>query len=106
MTEFNFTRRKLLARGAALPLAGLAVFGVSRAAAAGAAPACADPNVLDSGQMSIRESLNYVEQSKDPMKVCDGCGFLKDVKGSCGNCDIFNGPANVSGHCDSWSPKA
>lgn len=106
MTEFNFTRRRLLARGAAaLPLAGLAVIGASRAALAGAAPACADPNVLDSGQMSIRESLNYVEQSKDPKQTCGVCGFLKDVKGNCGSCDIFNGPANVNGHCDSWAIK-
>ncbi len=105
MTEFNFTRSKLLERGAALPLAGLAVLGVSRAAVAGAAPACADPNVLDSGQMSIRESLNYVEQSKNPAQTCNVCGFLKDVKGNCGNCDIFNGPANVNGYCDSWAMK-
>lgn len=104
MSEFNFARRKLLARGAAL--AGLAVFGASRAVAAGQAAVCADPNTLDSGQMSIRESLNYVEQSKDPTKVCSGCGFLKDIKGNCGQCDIFTGPANVNGHCDSWGAKA
>lgn len=105
MTEFNFTRRKLLARGALLPLAGFAVLGAARAASAADA-LCADPSKLDSGQMSIRESLNYVEQSKDPTKTCGGCGFLKEVSGNCGNCDIFNGPANVNGHCDSWGAKA
>jgi hypothetical protein len=105
MTEFNFTRRKLLARGAALPLAGLAVLGVSRAASAAEA-LCADPAKLDSGQMSIRESLNYVETSKDPTKVCGGCGFFTEPKGNCGSCMIFNGPANMNGHCDSWSMKA
>lgn len=103
MTEFNFARRKLLTRGAAL--AGLSVLGASRAASA-ASGACADANTLDSGQMSIRESLNYTEMSKDPMKVCAGCGFLKEIDGNCGMCDIFTGPANVKGHCDSWSPKA
>ncbi len=105
MTEFNFIRRKLLARGAMLPLAGLAILGASRAAVAADA-LCADPNKLDSGQISIRESLNYVEQSKDPAKTCGACGFLKEVSGNCGNCDIFNGPANVNGHCDSWGAKA
>lgn len=104
MTEFNFTRRKLLARGATLPLAGLAVLGAARVASAADA-ICADPAKLDSGQMSIRESLNYVEMSKDPSKVCGGCGFLNEVKGNCGNCMIFNGPANIHGHCDSWGMK-
>ncbi|MGE0283868.1 MAG: hypothetical protein AB7E79_03620 [Rhodospirillaceae bacterium] len=104
MTEFNFARRKLLAR--ALPLAGLAVLGASRAVSAGQAAICADPNKLDSGQMSIRESLNYVETSKDPTKVCSGCGFFTEPQGNCGNCMIFNGPANMNGHCDSWSMKA
>lgn len=104
MTEFNFARRKLLAR--ALPLAGLAVFGASRAASAADAALCADPNKMDSGQVSIRESLNYVETSKDPTKVCGGCGFIHDVKGNCGQCMIFNGPANIHGHCDSWGAKA
>lgn len=105
MTEFNFTRRKLLARGASLSLAGLAIVGASRVAAA-ADTVCADPNKLDSGQMSIRESLNYVEMSKDATKACGGCGFFKEPTGNCGNCDIFNGPVNVKGHCDSWSMKA
>jgi hypothetical protein len=104
MTEFNFARRKLLARGAAL--AGLAVLGASRAASAGQAAVCADPNKLDSGQMSIRESLNYTETSKDPTKACNGCGFIHEVKDNCGSCMIFNGPVNVNGHCDSWSMKA
>src|SRR5690242_4540478 len=104
MTEFNFARRKLLARGAALPLVGLAVFG-SRAASAAAAAVCADPAKLDSGQMSIRESLNYTEMSKVPNQMCGNCGFLTDVKGDCGSCMIFTGPANVKGRCDSWSMK-
>jgi hypothetical protein len=104
MTEFNFARRKLLARGAAL--AGLAVFGVSRAASAGQATVCADPNKLDSGQISLRESLNYTEMSKNPDQVCAGCGYLKEIDGNCGACDIFTGPANVKGHCDAWSARS
>lgn len=103
MTEFNFARRKLLARGAAL--AGLTVLGASRTAAAAQATLCADPNKLDSGQMSIRESLNYTETSKDPTQVCNGCGFIHDVQGNCGGCMIFNGPVHVNGHCDSWGKK-
>lgn len=104
MTEHTVSRRKLLVRGASLPLAGLAVLGAARAAAA-ADTVCADPNKLDSGQLSIRESLNYVEQSKDPTKTCGGCGFLQEPTAGCGNCMIFNGPANVNGHCDSWGAK-
>ncbi len=103
MTNTSVSRRSLLVRGAALPLCGLALMAARSAAAAEAA--CADPAHLDSGQMSIRESLNYVEKSADPAKICNGCGFLQDVKANCGTCVIFNGPANVNGHCDSWGPK-
>jgi hypothetical protein len=104
MSEGTFSRRRLLVRGAALPLCGFAIVAATRAARAADA-VCADPAQLDAGQISIRESLNYVEQSKDPSKVCGGCGFLQDIKGNCGNCMIFNGPAHVNGHCDSWGAK-
>lgn len=104
MKKSNVSRRDMLARGATLPLAGLAFFGAARAASAAEA-VCADPNQLDAGQVSIRESLNYVEKSPDPAKICGGCGFLTDVQAGCGNCMIFNGPANVNGHCDSWGAK-
>jgi len=103
MSHHDVSRRKLLARGAVLPLAGFAMLTARAAGAAEAA--CADPTKMDSGQVSIRESLNYVEASKDPTMVCGGCGFFNEPKGNCGGCMIFNGPVNAKGHCDSWAPK-
>jgi hypothetical protein len=44
----------------------------------------------------------------DPKMTCSACGFFEaDAKdaAACGNCKIFNGPANPKGHCDSWSAK-
>jgi len=66
---------------------------------------CADPAKLDDGQKSLRASLNYVEQSPDPSKTCNGCGFFQPNGDGCGTCQMFSGPANANGHCDSWGPK-
>ncbi len=107
MTDGNLSRRKLLARGIQLPLGGaLVAAAVSQAAHAGAAKVCADPAQMDSGQKSIRESLNYVEVSKKPNETCLACGFFKPTADGCGTCEIFTGgPANGQGHCDAWSKK-
>jgi hypothetical protein len=71
------------------------------AARSAVAAACADP------EDSLRASLHYAEAAPDPQKTCGGCGFFTPAAGSdCGNCKIFNGPANAKGHCDSWSAKS
>ena len=81
-------------------------------AAAGTVPAvaaeklCADPKQMDSGAKSIRDSLNYIEKSKDAAKTCAACGFFEAKGDGCGNCMIFTGPANALGFCDSWSAKS
>ena len=107
MTDGNLSRRKLLARGIQLPLGGVLVAAATaQAAQAGAAAKlCADPAQLDSGQKSIRESLNYSEMSKDPKKNCVLCGFFEPKADGCGNCMIFTGPASANGACDAWSAK-
>ena len=105
MTDGNFSRRKLLARGIQLPLGGFMLAAVSAQTARAAQKACADPAQMDGGQKSIRESLNYTETSKDAMKKCGTCGFFEPKADGCGNCMIFTGPANANGVCDSWSKK-
>jgi hypothetical protein len=60
---------------------------------------------MDGGQKSLRDSLNYVEQSPDPSKSCTACSFFEAAGDGCGTCHIFSGPANPHGHCDSWGAK-
>jgi len=97
MGQGIFSRRKVLESGLLLvPAVALAP---SLAKAAGA---CADATD------SLRASLHYTEMAPDPKMTCSACGFFEpDAKSAtaCGNCKIFNGPANPKGHCDSWSAK-
>src|SRR5262245_44014817 len=101
----NPHRRALLCRGftlltavAALPLA------VPRASAATAS--CTQPD-----SQPLRESLHYTDVAPEAAKACAACGFFTaeerkpgdEQKPACGNCMIFGGPVNATGHCDSWS---
>jgi hypothetical protein len=69
--------------------------------------ACAGPNNLTFSENSLRQASHYVEQAPDPAKNCTGCGFFTaDPNGGrCGKCEIFIGPVNAAGHCDSWAAK-
>ena len=106
MTDKNFSRRKLLERGLQLPLGGLLLAATGASLAQAADKACVDMEHLDSGQKSIRESLNYTNKSADAAKTCAACGFFEATAGGCGNCMIFTGPAAATGFCDSWSAKS
>lgn len=107
MSKQFLSRRNLLKRGAELPLSLLlANATVGRLMAAESHKVCADPNAMDSGQRSLRESLHYSEASPDSTKTCSGCGFFQPATDGCGTCVIFSGPANGNGHCDSWGAKS
>lgn len=100
MKAHMFSRRVVLSGGARFLLAlGLLPLAARKALAA---EACAD------AESGLRVPLHYVEASPDPAKTCSGCSFFKadgaDTP-ACGMCQIFNGPANPKGHCDSWSKK-
>jgi hypothetical protein len=100
----SISRRKLLERGVQMSVGGALIATAGNAVAAD--KVCADPNAMDSGQKSIRMSLNYVEMSPDPTKGCAACGFFTADNTGCGQCMIFTGPANPKGHCDSWAAKS
>jgi hypothetical protein len=97
------SRRALLQT--ALPAAAAGVVLGSSGIAFAADAVCADPAKMDEGQKSLRASLNYVEVFSDPKQSCNDCGFFAATSGGCGTCQIFNGPANAKGHCDSWGAK-
>jgi hypothetical protein len=99
------SRRVVLTSIAQISFAGALAAAVTDTAIA-AEKACADPTAMDSGQRSLRASLNYTERSADVAKTCSGCAFFQPSADACGTCTIFSGPANPKGHCDSWSSKS
>lgn len=95
----NLPRRQFIRRGARLvstfALLPLVVEGAK------AAESCTKP-----ASESLRESLNYTDQTPDPTQPCRGCGFFTaEQNPSCGQCVIMSGPVSAQGHCDSWGAK-
>ncbi len=103
MSNENLSRRKLLERGALLPLGGVLL--AAGTAQAAAPKVCANMATMESGAKSIRESLNYTEKFADEKMSCKHCAFFVSDNAGCGECMIFTGIANADGHCDSWSIK-
>lgn len=68
---------------------------------------CARPGALSEAETRQRKLDNYTERSPDPGKTCSGCRFFTPggEAAACGNCAIFNGPANPNGKCDDWTPR-
>lgn len=97
----SLSRRELVLRalrcGAA---AGLAPGLIARARAA---DSCVAPD-----SEGLRASLNYSSEAADPAQSCARCAFFsaEGSNAACGNCTILTGPADASGHCDSWSPPS
>jgi hypothetical protein len=103
--NYNISRRAIAWQLAAITVGSACSVAMGRAAAAADA-LCADPSAMDSGQQGLRASLNYTESSPDHAMTCSLCAFYQATNGRCGNCTIFNGPANPVGRCDSWSAKS
>ena len=107
MDDQNFTRRRILRQGLQLPAAGAAMWALSACGESKPkAIVCADPNSLSVAENSLRKAGHYEEKAPDPTKTCAGCGFFTVEKAPCGKCEIFQGPVNSGGHCDSWAAKA
>jgi hypothetical protein len=73
---------------------------------------CSDLSDLSDAEKKQREqmvgSLNYVEESPQAEKNCANCSlYQQEQYGSgCGGCQLFPGPVNAQGYCDSWAPKS
>lgn len=96
----RLSRREVLQRGVAIT-AGIAASQCLVSAAGAAGAGCADP-----ASESLRESLHYAVGAAGDSQRCSACAFFSapDGKG-CGNCQILSGPADATGHCDSWSAR-
>jgi hypothetical protein len=67
---------------------------------------CVNLSALGPAESQRRKLDNYTEKSPDPGKTCSGCAFFAPgAEGTCGQCQIFNGPANPSGRCDDWTAR-
>ena len=106
MREIKMSRRALLARACQVPVAGAAVF-IAGCGENKVAATCGDPKQLTDSENSLRTSVQYTEQTRDPAKSCSGCAFFHAGAdaASCGKCDILNGAVSPNGHCMSWSAR-
>ena len=115
----NLSRRTILLRALQVPACGALLWGLagcgagaggsaSGNAGGGSQTVCADPQKLSDDEQSMRAAAHYNETSPDPQKVCAGCAFFGAAQspGACGQCEMFHGPVNSHGHCDSWSAKS
>ncbi len=107
MSEHGLSRRRVLGRGLQFSGLGLATWALSSCDQGPKVVACAGPNNLTFSENSLRQASHYVEEAPDPAKNCTGCGFFTAGEGgsNCGKCEIFLGPVNARGHCDSWAAK-
>lgn len=107
----RMTRRVALLRALQLPLGGVALLslngcGADSSAQKNAEKVCADPQTLTAAELSMRNSLSYVEGSPNPQQICAGCAYFHAATESCGTCDMFNrGAVSSQGHCSSWSAR-
>lgn len=70
------------------------------------APACFNPDALPAGQKSLRRSLGFELQSRDPQKNCGGCAYYTPKADGCGTCVLFSGgPVAVKSVCRNWSKR-
>jgi hypothetical protein len=51
-----------------------------------------------------RRRFEYVAQSEKPNQHCNNCQFWQpdQVEGECGGCQLFPGPVDPKGWCNSW----
>lgn len=100
-------RRAALRRLVALLLAGAAGGITVGCAKENKEAVCVNLSALSPAESKRRKLDNYTEKSSDPGKTCSRCTFFtRGAEGAaCGQCRIFNGPANPNGRCDDWTAR-
>jgi hypothetical protein len=63
-----------------------------------------DTSGLTQEEKKQRQRFQYVAQTEKPNERCNNCQFWKpdQVEGECGGCQLFPGPVNPKGWCNSW----
>jgi hypothetical protein len=99
----KLSRRDVLKRSAALGL--LAAVG-SAACSKPKTLSCNDTMSLSSADAQTRVTLQYVDNSMQPGKMCSGCQqFIPAAPDQCGTCKVVKGPINPKGYCKSFVAK-
>ena len=70
------------------------------------AEGCMDTTGLTEQEIAMRNSLQYVDETPDPEKLCSNCSlYLPAPEGeTCGGCNLLKGPIHPDGYCISWAP--
>ena len=104
----SYSRRSLVRLAIQLPVIGAVGGSLSACGAKKAAVTCANPDDWTLSESGLRKAANYTEMSPNPEQNCLNCAFFKadSEASSCGQCEIFTGPAHRDGHCTSWSEIA
>lgn len=118
MEDKRVTRRDFLLRVGVLGLTGLGAGSLlsacggqqQRSASTGTEPApsaelsCMDVSGLTAEEIQMRESLQYVDHSPYPDKLCSNCQLYVPASSpnQCGACQLFKGPIHPNGYCTSW----
>lgn len=67
---------------------------------------CTDTSGLSGPDLTMRNTLKYVDRSPDPQKLCSNCMFFNPpAQQGCGGCKLIKGPINPKGYCTSWAAK-
>ncbi len=68
---------------------------------------CTDTSGLTEQDLTIRNTLQYVDATPDPEKQSDGCALYVAAEAgqNCGTCTVVKGPIHPKGYCTSWAPK-
>lgn len=67
---------------------------------------CMDTTGLTEQEIGMRNSLQYVDETPDPEKLCSNCSLYlpAEAGASCGGCNLLKGPIHPDGYCISWAP--
>jgi hypothetical protein len=71
-----------------------------------AGPSCQTKEPLDETSRTMRRTLQYMEKSNRPGKLCSGCSQYETTRfgPDCGGCKLFTGAVNPNGSCLSFAP--
>ena len=71
-----------------------------------AGASCQSKEPLDDTSRTMRRTLQYMEKSNRPGKVCSSCSQYDNTRygPDCGGCKLFTGAVNPNGGCLSYAP--
>ncbi|HJL14646.1 MAG TPA: high-potential iron-sulfur protein [Sandaracinaceae bacterium LLY-WYZ-13_1] len=110
MGRRDAARRALTVLGVAAvaPSALAACGGEEEGAGGGGELTCTDTSGLEPAALQTRQSQNYTDHSPNEGQQCDNCRFYQapQQEGSCGSCQVIQGPVHPEGYCDLYAAQA